>query len=234
MRKLARGTGGDRLSDTLGAICRDETREEAGEELARMSLRPSAMETTKLVPFVIALAVACSHQSDRDQSTMPDKTTTEVEGPIATEEPRRVETALETSPATELDAKASFEETADGVTITLNVENAKPGMQAVHVHEIGDCSDIPGKSMGEHFAPDYQQHALPDQEARHLGDLGNIEIGQDGKGKLEILAPRASLKPNDSHSFLGKAIVVHESKDKGTQPSGDAGTPVACGVIRSE
>ena len=192
------------------------------------------MKITKLVPYVIALAAACGHQSDRDQTTVPDTTTTEVEGPIATEEPRRVETKLETSPATELDAKASFEETADGVTIVLNVENAKPGMQAVHVHEIGDCSDIPGKSMGEHFAPDHQEHALPEQEKRHLGDLGNIEIGQDGKGKLEILAPRASLKPNDSHSFLGKSIVVHESKDKGTQPSGDSGTPVACGVIRSE
>lgn len=192
------------------------------------------MKTIKLFPFLIAL-VACGHQSDRDQTTLPDNTTTtEVEGPVATEEPRRVETQLETSSATTLSAKATFEETADGVTIVLNVENAKPGKQAVHVHERGDCSDIPGKSMGDHFAPDYQQHALPDQEARHLGDLGNIEIGEDGKGKLEILAPRASLKADDSHSFLGKAIVVHESKDKGTQPSGDAGAPVACGVIAGD
>jgi len=188
-------------------------------------------KTIKLVPFLISLVAACGHQGDRDQSTLPDNTTTEVEGPIATEEPRRAETKLETTPATQLSAKATFEETEDGVSIVLDVENGKPGMQAVHVHEKGDCSDIPGKSMGEHFAPDHQQHALPDQEARHLGDLGNIEIKEDGKGKLEILAPRATLKRDDSHSFLGKAIVVHESKDKGTQPSGDSGAPVACGVI---
>ena len=228
-----------RVPDTRGAICRDlAALFELLDSVVRWHgcrLASRAMKTTQLAPFVIALAAACGHQSDRDQSTLPDdNTTTEVEGPVATEETRRAETQLETSPATALNAKATFLETADGVTVVLNVENAKPGMQAVHIHEIGDCSDIPGKSMGEHFAPDYQQHALPDQEARHLGDLGNIEIGQDGKGKLEILAPRASLKANDSHSFLGKAIVVHESKDKGTQPSGDSGTPVACGVIRAE
>jgi Cu-Zn family superoxide dismutase len=178
------------------------------------------------------LLSACGHTSDRDQTTVPDITTTEVEGPVAIIEPRQAETKLETTSATELKGTASFEETEDGVTIVLNVDNAKPGKQAVHVHELGDCSDIAGKSMGEHFAPDHQKHALPDQVARHLGDLGNIEIGEDGKGTLEILAPRASLKPDDAYSFLGKALVVHAGQDKGTQPSGDAGTPVACGVIK--
>jgi Cu-Zn family superoxide dismutase len=179
----------------------------------------------------LMLSTGCSRTSDRDQKTVPDSTTTEVEGPVATIEPRHAETKLETTSETELQGTASFEETEDGVTIVLNVGNAKPGKQAVHIHERGDCSDIAGKSMGEHFAPDHQNHALPDQVARHLGDLGNIEIGEDGTGKLELLAPRASLKPNDSHSFLGKALVVHASQDKGTQPSGDAGPPVACGVI---
>jgi Cu-Zn family superoxide dismutase len=208
--------------------------------LAWMSLQWPGMKS--IYVFTMGLLVAwisglllsgCSHTSDRDQTTVPDNTITEVEGPVATDpEPRRAETKLETTSATELKARASFEETEDGVTIVLNVDNAKPGKQAVHVHELGDCSDIEGKSMGEHFAPDHQKHALPDQEARHLGDLGNIEIGPDGKGTLEILAPRASLKPNDSHSFLGKALVVHASQDKGTQPSGDSGAPVACGVIK--
>lgn len=195
------------------------------------------MRSTLSLFIVVALAAACGGQrAERDSTTTPGtpgKTATEVEGPVATDEPRRAAAQLETAPTTAMKASATFEETADGVSVVLNVDNAKPGMQAVHVHELGDCSDIPGKSMGEHFAPDYKQHALPDQEARHLGDLGNIAIGEDGKGTLEIVAPRASLKPNDSHSFLGKALVVHEKQDKGTQPSGDSGPPVACGVIRN-
>lgn len=178
------------------------------------------------------LSTGCSRAGDRDQKTVPDTTTNEVVGPVATDEPRRASTNLETTSTTELKGAATFEETADGVSVVLSVDHAKPGKQAVHVHELGDCSDIAGKSMGEHLAPDYKQHALPEKEERHLGDLGNIEIDKDGKGTLQIVAPRASLKPNDSHSFLGKALVVHASDDKGTQPSGDSGTPVACGVIR--
>jgi Cu-Zn family superoxide dismutase len=201
------------------------------------------MRTTTIVTLMIALIAACSSRQG-DQGTTPDTTENSVEGPFAEapadEAPqdatrdataRRAVAELETTQATKLEAAASFEETGDGVKVVLQVQNAKPGKQAVHVHEIGDCSDIAGKSMGEHFAPDYQQHALPDTELRHIGDLGNIEIDREGKGTLEITAKRATLKPRDPTTFLGKALVVHEGEDKGTGPSGDSGTPVACGVI---
>ena len=191
------------------------------------------MQTTSMIALGLVLAggAACSRQADRDQETTPDTTRTTVTGPHAVEDTRQAETLLSTTAATQLNGKARFSETQDGVRVVLDVENAKPGMQAVHVHERGDCGDIAGKSMGEHFAPEHKQHGLPDDAQHHLGDLGNIEIGDDGKGTLEIVAPRASLKPNDAHTFLGKALVVHESSDKGTGPSGDSGTPVACGVI---
>src|SRR5688500_15740582 len=145
-----------------------------------MSLRSRRMKA--ITVFTLGLIVAlisgtllqgCGHSGDRDQRTVPDTvTTTEVEGPVATDEPRRASTKLDTTSATEMKAAAVLEETSDGVTVVLNVDNAKPGKQAVHVHELGDCSDIAGKSMGEHVAPDHQKHALPDQVARHLGDLG--------------------------------------------------------------
>jgi Cu-Zn family superoxide dismutase len=194
------------------------------------------MRTTSL--FLAVLLGACGGRQ-APESTTPDTTRNEVEGPIA-EAPhdakrdataRRAIADLDTTPATKLQAAASFEETSEGVKVVLQVQNAKPGKQAVHVHELGDCSDIAGKSMGEHFAPDYQQHALPGTEQRHIGDLGNIEIDRDGKGTLEITAKRATLKPREPTSFLGKALVVHEGEDKGTGPAGDSGTPVACGVI---
>jgi Cu-Zn family superoxide dismutase len=194
------------------------------------------MNTTRFVTFGLCVGcvagIACSHHGTRDAKTVPAATTSEEAAPAVSNEPRRASTTLETTEATELQGTASFEETDDGVHVVLHVEHAKPGMQAVHVHERGDCSDIAGKSMGEHLAPDHSQHALPDTPERHLGDLGNIEIDESGKGTLEIEAPRATLKPDDEHSLLGKALVIHEKKDLGTQPSGDAGTPVACGVIK--
>jgi len=179
-----------------------------------------------------ALLQGCSHSADRDQRTLPDNTTTEVEGPVATDEPRRASTELSTTSATEMKAAATFEETADGVSVVLNVEHAKPGKQAVHVHELGDCSDIAGKSMGEHFAPDHKEHGLPDESEHHLGDLGNITIAKDGKGSLDITAPGANLKDGDPQSFVGRAIIVHAKKDDGGQPTGNAGGRIGCAEIK--
>jgi superoxide dismutase, Cu-Zn family len=128
-------------------------------------------------------------------------------------------------------ASARFEQVETGVKVLVDVEGAPPGKKGVHVHEKGDCSNIPGKSMGEHFAPKQEPHGLPDAPQHHVGDLGNMVVDQNGKGRLEILAKGANLEQQDPMSFLGRAIVIHEGEDKGTQPSGDSGTPMACGVI---
>jgi Cu-Zn family superoxide dismutase len=130
-----------------------------------------------------------------------------------------------------LSGDAEFEEIAGGVRITVEVEDAPAGMKGVHIHEKGDCSDIEGKSMGEHFAPMSTKHGLPSAGEHHLGDLGNIEIKKDGEGKLEITVMGANLEKDDPMSLLGKAIVIHQGRDVGTQPSGGTGKPMACGVI---
>jgi Cu-Zn family superoxide dismutase len=88
--------------------------------------------------------------------------------------------------------------------------------------------------MGGHFAPGGEEHALPSETtARHLGDLGNLVVGEDGNGKLDITVIGANLKPGDTKSLLGKALVVHDGPDSGraAQPSGASGSPIACGVI---
>jgi len=91
-----------------------------------------------------------------------------------------------------------------------------------------------GKSMGEHYAGESPQHGLPTEPEHHLGDLGNIEIGQNGEGNLVIVVPGANLDSGSERSFVGRAIVVHESRDLGTGPSGESGAPIACAVIKAE
>jgi Cu-Zn family superoxide dismutase len=108
----------------------------------------------------------------------------------------------------------------------------EPGEHGAHVHEKGDCSAADGASAGGHFNPHSKDHGLPGAEKRHLGDLGNINIGKDGKGSLDITAPGANLKPNDPASFVGRAIIVHSKKDDGGQPTGNAGGRIGCGVIK--
>lgn len=120
--------------------------------------------------------------------------------------------------------------TDDGVRIHGSVKGLSPGKHGFHVHEFGDVSDTQeGSSAGGHFNPSNQEHGHREDEKRHAGDFGNIEADAQGVAKIDFVDPIVQL--NGSDSVVGRAIVVHASEDKFTQPSGDAGPRVAFGVI---
>ena len=146
---------------------------------------------------------------------------------------RTARAEFQTAPGVELQGSAEFTSTANGVLARVKIEKAKPGKHGIHVHEKGDCSDIPGKSMGSHFAPDAHEHGLPGTPARHLGDLGNIDVGEDGTGQHEIEIATATLD-DGPRTFAGKALVIHEKEDVGTGASGDSGPPIACAIIEAQ
>jgi Cu-Zn family superoxide dismutase len=146
--------------------------------------------------------------------------------------PRSIEVPIEAKSGSKLTGKAVLTETEGGVHVVLTLEGVEPGEHGAHVHEKGDCSAPDGASAGGHFNPMSKDHGLPGADKRHLGDLGNITIGKDGKGSLDITAPGANLKATDTASFVGRAIIVHAKKDDGGQPVGNAGGRVGCGVIK--
>jgi Cu-Zn family superoxide dismutase len=149
-------------------------------------------------------------------------------------EPRTLEVKIEPKSGSKLTGKATLTETSDGVHVVLSVEGVTPGGDhGAHVHEKGDCSAPDGASAGGHFNPTGNDHALPTTAKRHLGDLGNLTVGKDGKGSIDITIPGANLRAGDPNSFAGKAIIVHAKKDDGGQPTGNAGGRIGCGVIGS-
>jgi Cu-Zn family superoxide dismutase len=145
---------------------------------------------------------------------------------------KSIDVPLKAKSGSTLSGKVVLTEAPDGVMVVMSVENVAPGEHGAHVHEKGDCSAEDGSSAGGHFNPGGHPHALPAGTPRHLGDLGNITVGQDGKGTLELLAAGANLKDGDPSSFLGRAIIVHEKKDDGGQPTGNAGGRIGCGEIK--
>lgn len=145
---------------------------------------------------------------------------------------KSVDVVMEAKSGSKLAGKAVLTETEGGVHVVLTLEGIDPGEHGAHVHEKGDCSAADGASAGGHFNPHTKDHGLPGAEKRHLGDLGNIIIGKDGKGSLDITAPGANLKAGDAASFIGRAIIVHAKKDDGGQPTGNAGGRIGCGVIK--
>jgi Cu-Zn family superoxide dismutase len=204
--------------------------------------------TTGLIGCAFVLATACGGSAPPAESPPPadvpaaEPTATSAEPAAAAPEaaapaaepaaPKTVEVPIQAKSGSKLTGKAMLTETSDGVKVTLAVENVSPGDHGAHIHEKGDCSAADGASAGGHFNPGSHPHALPAGNPRHLGDLGNITVGKDGKGTLEIVAAGANLKAGDTNSFLGKAVIVHEKKDDGGQPTGNAGGRIGCAEIK--
>ena len=125
----------------------------------------------------------------------------------------------------------TFTEVADGVQVHAEITGLTPGNHGFHVHEFGDCSAADASSAGAHFNPTNKSHAGPDDPERHVGDMGNVEANGSGKATLEYVDHQISLT-NDQQSAIGRSVVVHaKADDLKTQPSGDSGARIACGVI---
>ncbi|MET3447692.1 MULTISPECIES: superoxide dismutase family protein [unclassified Ralstonia] len=105
------------------------------------------------------------------------------------------------------------------------------GMFGFHVHEKGDCSSPDGNSAGGHFNPTGQQHGDPRQGAHHAGDIPMLQSDANGKAVGSIVLSGVTLSPGPT-SLVGHALIVHAGKDDYmTQPTGNSGGRVACGVI---
>lgn len=127
---------------------------------------------------------------------------------------------------------ARFEEAPPGVRVVVWLNQAPAGPKGVHIHEKGDCADALAGSMGKHFAPHGEPHGLPGAAKHHPGDLGNLMVRDDGNGSLELSTASGNLIQGDPMSFLNRAVVIQQGEDKGTESSGDAEKPLACGVIK--
>jgi Cu-Zn family superoxide dismutase len=127
----------------------------------------------------------------------------------------------------------TFEKQPAGVQVSVQLEGLTPGTHGFHVHEKGDCSAPDAASAGGHFNPTSQPHAAREAPSRHDGDLGNVEADASGRVQIKIVDPK--LKLDGPESIVGKAVIVHEKADDyTTQPTGNAGGRVACGVVKAE
>jgi Cu-Zn family superoxide dismutase len=147
-------------------------------------------------------------------------------------DPAPLVVTIEPRSGSKLLGTAKFTATADGVQVAVDLTNAPPGQHAAHIHQNADCSSPDAMSAGDHFNPEMHQHGLPPASPRHLGDLGNIQVQQNGTGHLDIVIPGANLIPGDRLSFLGRGIIIHEKLDTGAQPAGNAGGRIGCGEIK--
>jgi Cu-Zn family superoxide dismutase len=127
--------------------------------------------------------------------------------------------------------EATFEQTPHGVLIKGAFSNLPPGSHAIHIHEAGKCEGPEFKTAGGHFNPNKKAHGMMAAGGKHEGDLPNLFVGQDGKVQFEIFAHQG-LTVKSLQDADGSSVVVHaKADDHKTDPAGDAGGRIACGII---
>jgi Cu-Zn family superoxide dismutase len=123
----------------------------------------------------------------------------------------------------------------EGVLLNLTIKGLPAGEHAFHVHAVGKC-EAPFTSAGGHFNPGGKKHGVMAAEGHHAGDMPNLHIPSTGELTVEVVNTAITLekgKPNSVFDADGSAIIVHAGKDDyKTDPTGDAGGRIACGVIQ--
>jgi len=151
------------------------------------------------------------------------------EAPAALEISRAV-AVLHPTEGNQVEGVVHFTRTAEGIRIEATVSGLTPGRHGFHIHEWGDCSAPDATSAGGHFNPTGQPHGAPDSAARHVGDLGNLEAGEDRMASYSRVDTVVAF--SGPRSIIGRAVIVHAAEDDLTsQPTGNAGGRLACGVI---
>jgi superoxide dismutase, Cu-Zn family len=129
---------------------------------------------------------------------------------------------------------ATLTQTSGGVQITATVSGLPAGTHAMHIHTIGKCEPPDFKSAGGHFNPGGKQHGKDNPQGSHAGDLPNFDVNGSGEATVSVLATSVTLGDGANSLFHegGTALVIHEKADDyKTDPTGNAGGRIACGVI---
>lgn len=180
------------------------------------------------VAFLL-LAATLAGCASTGTSTTPAAAST----PASTPPARSATVNLAPASGSLVSGKLSAMPMAGGVHFTGEIGGlVRNATHAIHVHEKGDCSAADASSAGGHFNPTGQPHGRPDAGAHHAGDMPNITADANGVARVNLHVQGISLGGAATTDIVGRALVVHaQPDDYATQPSGNSGARIACGVV---
>jgi Cu-Zn family superoxide dismutase len=150
------------------------------------------------------------------------------------DEPPRATAALQPTKGNKAFGEATFEQVDGKVRVIVFAQGLPAGRTlGFHIHEAGDCSSGDGMSTKGHFNPHGKPHGHPNAAERHAGDLPALVVGKDGRAKIDVTVDVITVSPGPA-SVIGRGLIIHaDPDDYKTQPTGNAGARIACGVIRA-
>ncbi len=129
--------------------------------------------------------------------------------------------------------QVKFKQQGDSIKLIMDVKHIAPGTHALHLHEKGDCSAPDASSAGGHWNPTNNKHGKRGEGEYHKGDIDNFVAKHDSTAHFEMTISGWSIGGNEKSDILGKSVIIHQGADDFTsQPSGDAGARIACGIIK--
>ncbi len=141
--------------------------------------------------------------------------------------------ALESRSGSTVTGKVTFTQHGNKVAMKVVVNGLTPGNHAIHLHDKGDCSAADAMSAGGHWNPSAEDHGKWAHAPFHHGDIGNLVANAKGKAELNMKSELWTLGDGKSSDVVGRSVIVHAKEDDfTTQPTGNAGGRVACGVIQ--
>ncbi|RDZ26719.1 superoxide dismutase family protein [Lysobacter silvisoli] len=184
----------------------------------------AAARTALIAAAVLALS-ACG--------SAPPKTKAPPPAPKPVSTAQSGQAILASASGSLVSGKLKLTPTADGVRLTGVIGGFAPNsVHAIHIHEKGDCSAVDASSAGGHFNPGMSAHGKADSGTHHGGDMDNITADAEGVAQVDAHARAVTLGGGASNDVAGRAVIVHAAPDDYvTQPTGNAGARLACGVI---
>lgn len=179
-----------------------------------------------LLPATVAVMLAACASAPKAPAPVP--------APPAVSTAQLAEANLSPASASLVSGRLALVPEPGGVHISGLIGGLQPMQQpAFHVHERGDCSSVDASSAGNHFNPTAQPHGRPGSGTHHLGDMDNLRADAQGRANVDIHLKGVTLGGGAANDIAGRALIVHaHPDDHHSQPAGNAGVRIACGIIR--
>lgn len=191
------------------------------------------MKSVITLAFIFTTIISCTHKQKQTDAATPTNGAQASTPAASAPAPTRAQAVLKTGSGEKVKGIIHFTEENGSVKIESMVEGLKSGPHGFHIHEVGDCSKSDFASAGPHFSVTSTQHGSLDSKPRHEGDLGNLMANSKGVAKSTATVKGITLR-SGPNGILGRAVIIHKDKDDfKSQPAGNSGARLACGIIEA-